>query len=220
MGAYLTIAPSYAAEVCPVQLRDISTSGMNLFMGLGEFLANAVISACGGSSSASARTLDAERSLQKVGYSNVHGTLAMFRAGVEAEKNEAKAASCLACFRGTDLRCTEIAIGAFAASQLVGYLFVIGYSSYFFELADLSSSSAFSLGIRVGDLGIVGSIGSWILINGRHAGRRRAFLYGTAALIFCLLMIGILDAVPSHGSGSVWGQSARVSVEQSDNWLI
>ena len=33
MGSYLTISSSYAAEVCPIELRGISTSGVNLFMG-------------------------------------------------------------------------------------------------------------------------------------------------------------------------------------------
>ena len=34
MGSYLTISSSYAAEVCSIELRGISTSSVNLFMGM------------------------------------------------------------------------------------------------------------------------------------------------------------------------------------------
>ena len=33
LGSFLTISSSYAVEVCPIELRGISTSGVNLFMG-------------------------------------------------------------------------------------------------------------------------------------------------------------------------------------------
>lgn len=49
-------------------------------------------------------------------------------------------------------------MGSFAVTQLTGCVFIIGYSTYFFELAGLSNNNSFSLGLGVGALGIVGNI--------------------------------------------------------------
>ena len=34
LGSYLTIPLSYAVEICPIELRGISISSVNLFMGM------------------------------------------------------------------------------------------------------------------------------------------------------------------------------------------
>lgn len=43
LGTYATIAPTYASEVCPVALRGILTSYINLCFVTGQLLANGVI---------------------------------------------------------------------------------------------------------------------------------------------------------------------------------
>ena len=43
MGTYATIAPTYASEVCPVALRGVLTSYINLCFVAGQLLANGVI---------------------------------------------------------------------------------------------------------------------------------------------------------------------------------
>ena len=47
-------------------------------------------------------------------------------------------------------------MGIVAITQLTGVVFVVGYNSYFFELAGLSASSAFSLSVGVSVLGLLG----------------------------------------------------------------
>lgn len=42
MGAYVVIAPAYASEVCPVALRALFTSYINICFVIGQFLANGV----------------------------------------------------------------------------------------------------------------------------------------------------------------------------------
>lgn len=43
LGTYATIAPTYASEVCPVALRGVLTSYVNLCFVIGQLIANGVI---------------------------------------------------------------------------------------------------------------------------------------------------------------------------------
>jgi sugar porter (SP) family MFS transporter len=239
LGGYLTISSSYAAEVCPVELRGISTSGVNLFLGIGQLLANGVIKACGSRTDRLAYRLpfacqwifpviilagirwcpesptwlvrqkrdgDAARSIEKLGYRDIKTALSVIQETNRHENERSEEpASYSDCFRGTDRRRTEIAMGVFTASQLTGCVFVIAYSTYFFQLAGLSDDDAFSLGLGVGALGIVGNIFSWFLIN--SVGRRPTLLWGVCGLVVMHLVVGVLDVVPSNGAGNTWGQS-------------
>jgi hypothetical protein len=108
------------------------------------------------------------------------------------------------CFRGTDLIRTLISIGVFACQHLVGIIFVLGYSTYFFQLAGLDTSKSFDLGIGVTACGFVGNLLSWVIVNGY--GRRKVFVQGMAALTILLLLIGIMDVVPT--GAAKWVQSA------------
>lgn len=98
-------------------------------------------------------------------------------------------------------------MGIFAVAQLTGVVFVIGYSNYFFELAGISDSNAFTLSVGVTILGLLGVIFSWFLIN--RCGRRSTSLVGMVILTFLLLLIGILDVLPNYSSkGPAFGQVA------------
>jgi MFS transporter, SP family, general alpha glucoside:H+ symporter len=115
--------------------------------------------------------------------------------------------SYLDCFSGYDLRRTEIACGIFSVAQLTGVVFVISYSSYFFELTGLSPSSSFSISGGVSVFNLVDVICSWFLIN--RAGRRSTTIVGISILTILLFLIGILDILPSThrgATGPVYGQ--------------
>jgi hypothetical protein len=119
----------------------------------------------------------------------------------------------LSCFRGSNLRRTEISIGITSVAQLTGVVFIVRYSSYFFELAGLSTSSSFSLSVGVTVLGLIGVVCSCFLIN--RVGRRSMALYGVSVLTLLLFLIGILDILPSNGAGStapVYGQVALITL--------
>ena len=109
------------------------------------------------------------------------------------------------CFKGTDRRRSYIAIGTFAVQQATGVSFVLGYSSYFFQIAGVSVSDSFSLGLGVSCIGLVGNMCSWFLVN--SAGRRPSYLVGTAFLTVIVLVIGILDVVPNKNNSNIWGQA-------------
>jgi MFS family permease len=51
------------------------------------------------------------------------------------------------CFRGTHRIRTFISMGVFACQHLVGIVFVLGYSSYFFQLAGLATEDSFYMGV-------------------------------------------------------------------------
>ncbi|KAH8429961.1 uncharacterized protein LDX57_007633 [Aspergillus melleus] len=51
------------------------------------------------------------------------------------------------CFKGTNFLRTCISCGGFVCQHLVGIIFVLGYSTYLFELAGLEPSHSFDLGL-------------------------------------------------------------------------
>lgn len=120
----------------------------------------------------------------------------------------AEKASWMECFHGTNLIRTGISTGGFVAQQLTGIIFVLGYSTYFFELAGLATSNAFDLGVGVTACGVLGTGISWAVVN--TSGRRKIFLTGMVCLTTCLLLIGILDVIPTHAAG--WVQASLTVV--------
>ena len=103
-------------------------------------------------------------------------------------------------------------MGVFTISQLVGPVFIMGYSTYFFELAGLSTSNAFSVGIGIAAGAVISNMFSWLLVN--SLGRRLMYLYGTLGLFGCLLAIGLLDIKPDPRGLSAWSQSAMCALYQ------
>lgn len=150
------------------------------------------------------KTSEALVVLTKLGYPSPTSTLAEISKTIASEEEKTKTTSYLDCFRGSALRRTEIAMGITCVAQLTGVVFVIGYSSYFFELAGLSTSNSFTASVGVSILGLVGVICSWFLIN--RVGRRAMALAGTALLALLCLLIGILDIIPTSNAGPVYGQ--------------
>jgi hypothetical protein len=108
------------------------------------------------------------------------------------------------CFRGTNLIRTLISTGAFACQHLAGIIFVLGYSTYFFQLAGLETSRSFDLGVGVTACGLAGNLVSLVVVNGY--GRRKVFVQGMFALTALLLLIGIMDVAPS--GAAKWVQAS------------
>ncbi len=88
-----------------------------------------------------------------------------------------------------------ISVGAFACQHFSGIVFVLGYSTYFFELAGLNTSKSFDIGVCVTACGLLGNLISWSLVNGY--GRRKVFVQGMFVLTILLFLIGIMDVVPT-----------------------
>jgi SP family general alpha glucoside:H+ symporter-like MFS transporter len=113
----------------------------------------------------SQKSTQAASTFERLGFPSPTKALAEIVRSITLEGEKNAPTSYLDCFHGYDLRRTEIACGIFSVAQLTGVVFVIGYSSYFFELAGLSPSSSFSMSVGVSVLRLVGVICSWFLIN-------------------------------------------------------
>lgn len=112
------------------------------------------------------------------------------------------------CFRGTDRLRSGISTGVFLCQHMVGIIFVLGYSTYFFQLAGLDTSNSFDLGVGVTACGVAGNIASWFIVE--SFGRRKVFITGMISLTFLLLLIGIMDVVPT--GAAKWVQAASTVI--------
>jgi len=108
------------------------------------------------------------------------------------------------CFKGTELRRTEVACMIFAGQVLSGSTFAYS-GTYFFEQAGMSATDAYKLGLGGTAVAFVGTILSWFLM--RIAGRRTIYLGGLTAMCICLLIIGFLT-LDKHSTSATWTQSA------------
>lgn len=111
-------------------------------------------------------------------------------------------------FRGTDRLRAFISMGVFVCQHFAGIIFVLGYSTYFFELAGLDVSHAFDMGVGVTACGVAGNALSWFVVN--SYGRRPVFLAGMVSLTILLLVIGIMDVVPTDAAK--WVQASTTVI--------
>ncbi|EFX03077.1 major facilitator superfamily transporter alpha-glucoside [Grosmannia clavigera kw1407] len=147
-------------------------------------------------------------------------TIAMMVHTTALEANATKGASYLDCFRGTNLRRTEIVCMVWAIQNLSGNSFS-NYSTYFLEQAGLSTHSSYGFALGQYAFNIVGVIGAWFLMA-RGIGRRTLYVGGLCLLCVMLLLMGFLGLVPdSHkdqaslATGSimlVWALCYQLSV--------
>jgi hypothetical protein len=139
---------------------------------------------------------------------NINPKLAILIKTVDEDMELTSSAKWIHCFQGTNLVRTFISTGVFACQHLTGIVFVLGFSTYFFELAGLSDSDAFDLGVGVTSCGVVGNLISWAVLN--NFGRRKSFVSGMVALTTVLFLIGIMDLI--HTSAAKWVQASLTVV--------
>ncbi|KAK4867746.1 hypothetical protein LT330_006701 [Penicillium expansum] len=147
------------------------------------------------------RTEDAKRALVRLtsksqGDFDPEETVSMMVHTTALEEKITKGASYLDCFRGTDLRRTEIVCMVWAIQNLSGNSFS-NYSTYFLEQAGLSSSNSYSFAMGQYGINMVGVFGSWFLMT-LGIGRRTLYLYGLCGLCTMLLVMGFLGLVPKE----------------------
>ncbi|TKX19000.1 sugar transporter-like protein 41 [Elsinoe australis] len=112
-----------------------------------------------------------------------------------ALENEITAgASYLDCFKGTDLRRTEIVCMVWAIQNLSGNSFS-NYSTYFLQQAGLPTSTSYDFAIGQYGINMAGVFGAWFLMS-CGVGRRSLYLYGLCLLFVMLFVMGFLGLVP------------------------
>lgn len=124
-------------------------------------------------------------------------TVAMMVHTTALEERITKGASYLDCFKGTDLRRTEIICMVWAIQNLSGNSFS-NYSTYFLTQAGLDESKAYSFAMGQYAINMAGVFGAWFLMT-LGIGRRTLYLYGLCGLCTMLFVMGFLGLVPqSH----------------------
>ena len=123
---------------------------------------------------------------------NVDETVAMMMHTNEVEKSFKKGTSYMDCFRGSNLRRTEITVLVWVTQALCGGP-LIGYAAYFFEQAGFNTTQSFELSVGMFGLAILGNIICWILMQ--TYGRRTLYLAGLVVCFFAMLAIGAVSCV-------------------------
>lgn len=141
------------------------------------------------------------------GEETVANTVSMMRLTNEQEKVISEGTSYWACFKGTDLRRTEISCITWACQSLCGSS-LMGWSTVFFEQAGLSQSNAFTFSMIQYVLGLVGTVISWSLMA--RYGRRTIYITGLCVLLVLLVVIGALGFV--SGTSAQWAVGSLLLV--------
>lgn len=140
---------------------------------------------------------------------NADETIAMYKHTNEMEKAISQGTSYWDCFKGTDLRRTEIAAMTWFTQAWCGSSFM-GFSTYFFENAGLDTSNAFSMSLGIYAIGAVGVFVSWWLMP--RVGRRTLYVYGLLTMFAILLIIGFLGIAPEGNSSVQWAVGAMLII--------
>ncbi|KAF2826131.1 sugar transporter [Ophiobolus disseminans] len=117
-------------------------------------------------------------------------TVAMMVHTTALEEKITQGASYLDCFKGVDLRRTEVVCMAWAIQNLSGNAFS-GYSSYFLQQAGLPSSTSYDFALGQYGINMAGVFGAWYLMK-IGFGRRSLYLYGLCGLCAMLFVMGFL----------------------------
>ena len=113
------------------------------------------------------------------------------------------------CFKGFELRRTEIAIVVFAGQLVCGLCFAYA-STYFFQQVGLDTEAAYSLGVGANGLALFACFCNWFLLM-PYFGRRTVYIIGMAAMAIELCIIGILNPWTNRPSVA-WTQAVLTLV--------
>ncbi|KAH8693602.1 putative maltose permease [Talaromyces proteolyticus] len=154
---------------------------------------------------------EARRSLIRLtsrSYNMVEETLSMIQYTDQLEKETTTSTSYWECFKGENLRRTEIVCLTWLIQVICGSQ-LMGYSTVFYIAAGLPESASFNMSLIQYALGAVGTVLSWFLMA--RAGRRTIYLYGSFILFCLLLIIGMVSLAP-RSSRTNWTIGALLSV--------
>ncbi|EQK98556.1 maltose permease [Ophiocordyceps sinensis CO18] len=121
-------------------------------------------------------------------------TVAMMVHTTALEEKMTTGATYLDCFRGVDLRRTELVCMTWAIQNLSGNSFS-NYSTYFLKQAGLPEETSYSFALGQYAINMVGVLGAWGLMT-LGVGHRSLYLYGLCGLCAMLLILGFLGLVP------------------------
>lgn len=140
---------------------------------------------------------------------NPADTVAMMIRTNQFEIDNEVGSTYLSCFKGVDLRRTEISSLTWVCQVLCGMAFA-GSPVYFFKQAGLSEENTFQLNLGVTFMAFVGTLMSWIALT--FGGRRPFFVGGMAAMCSILIVIGGLSWKADSDTNVKWAQAALIMI--------
>lgn len=145
---------------------------------------------------------EAKKALQRLttdmSDEDIRNNIALMVETTELERSITEGASYLDCFKGSNLRRTEIACVSWTSQVLVGFG-VSSYATYFFEQAGMNTHDAYKLTVGQGGLHFVCVVLS-VFITHRH-GRRPIFLWGCIVMSLAMFVIGFV-AIPDQSKAT------------------
>lgn len=138
---------------------------------------------------------------------NLDETIAMIEHTNEMEKVAKEGTTYMDCFRGIDLRRTEIVVGIWTVQTLGGQN-LMGYFSYFMTQAGMDARNSFSLSMANSALGMIGTAGSWFLMS--KIGRRKIHFGGLCCQFLLLIIVGCLSFAGTNAS--IWAIAGMLIV--------
>jgi MFS transporter, SP family, general alpha glucoside:H+ symporter len=132
-------------------------------------------------------------------------TVALLQKTDEIEQEISGNASYIECFKGINLRRTEIATATWTIQQMCGPVLQT-FATYLFIQAGLDSNAAFDMTLGLYAIAFVGTVLSWPMIN--RFGRRTIFLGGLLGIFVCLMIVGFLGIASSSNKSASWAAGA------------
>ncbi|KAI1656618.1 sugar transporter [Daldinia decipiens] len=155
----------------------------------------------------------AEKSLKRLARSSgfsqrdADAAMALMVYTDEMEKQISEGTKYWDCFRGTDLRRTEIVCFIWLAQTMSGTA-IGGLSSYFYQQAGISDADSFKLNWGQNGLNAVGTIASWFILN--KAGRKTLVLWGMIVMFILLLITGFMGIHDPPSTAEAWTAGTMV----------
>ena len=139
---------------------------------------------------------------------DISRSLALLDYTDQLEKHMQEGTSYLDCFRGANLRRTEIACVVWVAQVFCGIWFG-GNVTYFLQQAGFDPERSFDFGIGLAGMAVAGTIGAWFIVP--RVGRRTLYLAGLSGMLSILLAIGFLG-IPAIIEPIGWASGALMMV--------
>ena len=159
------------------------------------------------------RLADAEKSLKRLSHKvpdeQIRQKLAMLVHTNNLEVALKTRSSYWDCFRGTNLRRTEISLVIMTSQALAGEAFAYG-STFFFMQAGLNPDNSYKLNVGGSSLAFIGTVSSWVLAS--YVGCRTIILGGLSIMSVLLLLIGVLAYPAVHHAAATWTQAVLTVV--------
>ncbi|WOO78242.1 Maltose permease MAL61 [Vanrija pseudolonga] len=159
------------------------------------------------------RHQEAERTVARLASSNAQvvpaDVVAMMVRTNQIEKDAGVKTSHIECFKGTNLRRTEVSCVAWACTVLCGSA-LCSQPTYFFQQVGLNTQQSFQLNLGVRAMSVLGVAGSWVMIT--YFGRRPMFLIGLCINALIVLLVGVLSFPADHHPAARYAQAALVMV--------